>query len=100
MPCLDLSGEGFVAAEGYVGDVCLSAIIIEVELEDISNGNTADTIDKYMEFVGKLGLLSKGACLCDTVQGATAVELLRRGAVVGWCRSPAGTTTWGGGRWE
>ena len=57
MPCLDLSGEGFAAAEGKVGDACSYAIIIEVELaEDISNGNTADTIDNNVEFVGKFRL--------------------------------------------
>ncbi len=45
-----------MAAEGYIGDPCLYAIIIEVELEDISDSNTADTIDNNIEFVGKFGL--------------------------------------------
>ncbi len=56
MPCLGLSGEGFAAAEGYIGDGRLHAIIIEVELEDVSNSNTADTIDNNVEFVGKFEL--------------------------------------------
>ncbi len=56
MPCLGLSGEGFLAAEGYIGDARLYAIIIEVELEDISDSNTANTIDNNVEFMGKLGL--------------------------------------------
>jgi hypothetical protein len=45
-----------VAAEGHIGDACLYAIIIEVELEDISDSNTAKTIDNNVEFVGKFGL--------------------------------------------
>ncbi len=45
-----------MAAEGYIGDTCLYAIIIEVELEDVSNSNTANTIDNNVEFVGKFGL--------------------------------------------
>ncbi len=45
-----------MAAEGYIGDACLYANIIEVELEDDSNSNTADTIDNNVEFVGKFGL--------------------------------------------
>jgi hypothetical protein len=32
------------------------AIIIEVELEDISDSNIADTIDNNVEFVGKFRL--------------------------------------------
>ncbi len=56
MPCLDLSGEGFVAAEGYVCDACTYAIIIEVELEDVGNSNAANTIDNNIEFVGKFRL--------------------------------------------
>ncbi len=56
MPCLGLSGEGFVAAERYIGDARLYAIIIEVELEEVSNSNTANTIDNNVEFVGKFGL--------------------------------------------
>jgi hypothetical protein len=40
-----------VAAEGYIGDACTYAIIIEVELEDFSNSNTANTID-LVWFVG------------------------------------------------
>jgi hypothetical protein len=45
-----------VAAEGYIGDVRSYAIIIEVELEDVSDSNTANTIDNNVEFVGKFGL--------------------------------------------
>ncbi len=45
-----------MAAEGYIGDARLYAIIIEVELEDVSDSNTADTIDNNVEFVGKFGL--------------------------------------------
>ncbi len=45
-----------MAAEGYIGGACLYAIIIEVELEDASNSNTANTIDNNVEFVGKFGL--------------------------------------------
>jgi hypothetical protein len=56
VPCLGLSGEGFVAAERYIGDARLYAIIIEVELEEVSNSNTANTIDNNVEFVGKFGL--------------------------------------------
>jgi hypothetical protein len=56
LPCLDLSGEGFVATEGYICDACTYAIIIKVELEDVSDSNTADTIDNNVEFVGKLRL--------------------------------------------
>ncbi len=55
MPCLGLSGEGFVAAEGYIGDAHLYAIIIELELEDISDSNTTNTIDSNIEFVSKFG---------------------------------------------
>ncbi len=45
-----------MAAEGYIGDARSYAIIIEVELEDISDSNTANTIDNNLEFVGKFGL--------------------------------------------
>ena len=45
-----------MAAEGYIGDTCVYAIIIEVDLEDVSDGNTADTIDNYVEFVGEFRL--------------------------------------------
>ena len=45
-----------MAAEGYIGDARVYAIIIEVELEDVSNSNTADTIDNNVECVGKFGL--------------------------------------------
>ncbi len=56
MPCLNLSGKGFVAAKGYICDTCMYVIIIEVELEDVSNSNTANTIDDNVEFVGKFRL--------------------------------------------
>jgi hypothetical protein len=62
-----------VAAEGYIGDARVYAIIIEVELEDVSNSNTTNTIDNNVEFVGKFGLWSQGACLCNTVEGAAAI---------------------------
>ncbi len=45
-----------MAAEGYIRDACLYAIIIEVELEDVSDNNIANTIDNNVEFVGKFGL--------------------------------------------
>ncbi len=45
-----------MAAEGNIGDARLYAIIIEVELEDVSDSNTANTIDNNIEFVGKFGL--------------------------------------------
>ncbi len=45
-----------MVAEGYIGDACSYAIIIEVELEDVSDSNTANTIDNNVEFVGKFGL--------------------------------------------
>ncbi len=45
-----------MAAERYIGDACLYAIIIEVELEDVSDSNTTDTIDNNVEFVGEFGL--------------------------------------------
>ena len=32
------------------------AFIIEVELEDVGNSNTANTIDDDIEFVGEFGL--------------------------------------------
>ena len=41
-----------MAAEGYICDACTYAIIIEVELEDVSDSNTANTIDNNVEFVG------------------------------------------------
>ncbi len=56
LPCLDFSGEGFVAAEWYIGYTCADAFIIEVELEDVGDSNTADTIDDDVEFVGEFGL--------------------------------------------
>ncbi len=51
-----------MAAEEYIGDACLYAIIIEVELEDVSNSNTTDTIDNNVEFLGKFGVVVPG-CL-------------------------------------
>ncbi len=45
-----------MTAEGYIGDAGTYAIIIEVELEDVSNSNTANTIGNYVEFVGKFRL--------------------------------------------
>ncbi len=45
-----------MAAEGYIRDARLYAIMIEVELEDISDSNTANTIDNNIELVGKFGL--------------------------------------------
>jgi hypothetical protein len=56
LPCLSLSGEGLVAAEGYIGDVRSYAIIIEVELEDVSDSYSTNTNDYNVEFVGKFGL--------------------------------------------
>ena len=56
LPCLDFSWEGFVAGEWYVGDVCTDAFIVKVELEDVGNSNTSNTIDNDVEFVGKFRL--------------------------------------------
>jgi hypothetical protein len=56
LPCLDFSGEWFVAAEWYVGYTRADAFIIEVELEDVGDSNTANTIDDDIEFVGEFGL--------------------------------------------
>ena len=56
MPCFDFSGEGFVTAEWYIGYTRADAFIIEVELEDVGDSNTADTIDDDVEFVGEFGL--------------------------------------------
>jgi hypothetical protein len=56
LPCFDFSGEGFVTAEWYVGYTRADAFIIEVELEDVGDSNTADTIDDDVEFVGEFGL--------------------------------------------
>jgi hypothetical protein len=56
LPCFDFSGEGFVAAEWDIGYTRADAFIIEVELEDVGNSNTADTIDDDVEFVGEFGL--------------------------------------------
>ncbi len=51
VPSLDLSREGFMAAKGDIGDLGSYTIIIKVELEDISNSNTTNTIDNDVEFV-------------------------------------------------
>ena len=51
VPNLDLSREGFMAAKGDIGDSGWYTIIIKVELEDISNSNTTNTIDNDVEFV-------------------------------------------------
>ncbi len=51
VPSLDLSREGFMAAKGDIGDLSSYTIIIKVELEDISNSNTTNTIDDDIEFV-------------------------------------------------
>jgi hypothetical protein len=40
-----------MAAKGDIGDSGLYTIIIKVELEDISNSNTTNTIDNDVEFV-------------------------------------------------
>ncbi len=56
LPCFDFSGEGFVAAEWDIGYTRADAFIIEVELEDVGDSNTADTIDDDVEFVGEFGL--------------------------------------------
>ena len=45
-----------MAAEWYVGYTRTDAFIIEVELEDVGDSNTADTIDDDVEFVGEFGL--------------------------------------------
>ena len=51
VPSLNLSREGFMAAKGDIGDSGSYTIIIKVELEDISNSNTTNTIDNDVEFV-------------------------------------------------
>jgi len=56
LPCFDFSGEGFVAAEWDIGYTRADAFIIEVELEDVGDSNTANTIDDDVEFVGEFGL--------------------------------------------
>ncbi len=45
-----------MATKGYVGDGCPYAIIIEVELKDVSNGYTTNTIDDNVELVGECRL--------------------------------------------
>ena len=55
LPCFDFSGEGFVAAEWDIGYTRADAFIIEVELEDVGDSNTADTIDDDVEFVAEFG---------------------------------------------
>jgi len=45
-----------VDAEWYLGYTRTDAFIIEFELEDVGDSNTADTIDDDIKFVGEFGL--------------------------------------------
>ena len=56
LTCFEFSGEGFVTAEWYIGYTRADAFIIEVELEDVGDSNTSNTIDNDVEFVGKFRL--------------------------------------------
>jgi len=64
----------FVEVNGNVGDACAHALIVEIQLEDSSTGDTARSINHDVVFEDKLGMDGKGVLTGDAKdRGATVV---------------------------
>ncbi len=64
----------FVEVKGNVGDACAHALVVEIQLEDSSTGDTARSINPDVVFEDKLGVDGKGVLTGDAKdRGATVV---------------------------
>ena len=64
----------FVEVKGNVGDACAHALVVEIQLEDSSTGNTARSINHDVVFEDKLGVDGMGVSKGDAKdRGATVV---------------------------